>query len=78
MVGHIAPEASVGGPIAALRENDIITIDISQCRVDVELSEAALRKRLEECDAPPPRLSGVMGKYARLVASASEGATTSA
>ncbi len=46
-IGHIAPEASVGGPIAAFRDGDIVTIDLAQRRVDVELSDAEFRKRLE-------------------------------
>ena len=77
MVGHVAPEASVGGPIAALQNGDVITIDLPNRRIDVELSEAELRERLDEWDPPTTRLDGVMGKYARLVGSASEGAATS-
>ena len=77
MAGHVAPEAAVGGPIAALREGDIVVFDIPNRRIDVELSEAEIATRLQAWAAPPPRYtSGVMAKYARLVASAAEGATT--
>ncbi len=76
MVGHIAPEASVGGPIATLRNGDIVTIDLASRRIDVELSDAELRKRRDDWDPPTPKLSGVMAKYARLVSSASQGAIT--
>jgi dihydroxy-acid dehydratase len=78
MAGHVAPEAQVGGPIAALRDGDIVTLDIETRRLDVELSDAELKNRLADWKAPPPRYtSGVMAKYARHVSSASEGAVTS-
>jgi len=77
MIGHVAPEAAVGGPIAALRDGDTISIDAEKRRLDVELPEAELRARLGGWRAPAPRYtSGVMAKYARLVSSASEGAVT--
>ena len=77
MVGHIAPEAAVGGPIAALRNGDIVVLDIKKRRLDVELSAAELKRRLRKWKAPAPRYkSGVMAKYARTVSSASEGAVT--
>ena len=77
MVGHVAPEAWVGGPIAALRNGDTIVIDVKRRRLDVELSQAELRKRLRAWKAPKPRYTtGAMAKYARLVSSASEGAIT--
>jgi dihydroxy-acid dehydratase len=77
MVGHIAPEASRGGPIAALRDGDMIVIDAARRRVDVEISEAELAQRLRSWQAPPPRFThGVLAKYARLVSSASMGAVT--
>jgi dihydroxy-acid dehydratase len=76
-IGHVAPEAAVGGGIAALRDGDIITIDVDQRRLDVELSEQELRDRLREWKAPAPRYtSGVFAKYAAMVSSASEGAVT--
>jgi dihydroxy-acid dehydratase len=78
MAGHVAPEAQVGGPIAGLRDGDIVTLDIERRRLDVELSDSELKNRLADWKAPPPRYaSGVMAKYARHVSSASEGAVTS-
>ncbi len=77
MVGHVAPEAAVGGPIAALREGDLITIDVEAKTLEVALSPDAVAARLTEWKAPQPRYtSGVMAKYAALVSSASEGAIT--
>jgi dihydroxy-acid dehydratase len=77
MVGHISPEASRGGPLAAVRDGDIIVLDIAGRRLDVELSEAELRGRLETWRQPAARYStGVLAKYARLVSSASIGAVT--
>jgi dihydroxy-acid dehydratase len=77
MVGHVAPEAAVGGPIAALRNGDVIVLDVKRRRLDVELSAAELRRRLKAVRPPRPRyLSGALAKYARLVSSASEGAVT--
>ena len=77
MAGHVAPEAAVGGPIAALREGDIITFDIDKRRLDVELTDAELKQRLATWTAPPPNYkTGVFAKYAKLVSSASEGAVT--
>jgi dihydroxy-acid dehydratase len=77
MIGHIAPEAADGGPIAALKTGDPIVIDIKGRRLDVELSAAELKRRLKAVKRPKPRYtSGVMAKYAKLVSSASEGAVT--
>jgi dihydroxy-acid dehydratase len=77
MIGHIAPEAAEGGPIAALKNGDTIVIDITRRRLDVELPAAELKKRLKTVKRPKPRYtSGVMAKYARLVSSASDGAVT--
>jgi dihydroxy-acid dehydratase len=77
IVGHIAPEAAVGGPIAALREGDIITLDIPSRELAVDLSDHELHSRQKQWQAPEPRYtSGVMAKYARLVSSASQGACT--
>jgi len=77
MVGHVAPEAAARGPIAVLRNGDMIVIDIKRRRLDVELSQRELRKRLAKWRPPKPRYTtGVMAKYARLVSSASEGAVT--
>jgi dihydroxy-acid dehydratase len=77
MIGHVAPEAADGGPIAALRNGDTIVIDIKKRRLDVELSAAELKKRLKGVKRPKPRYTwGVLAKYARLVSSASDGAVT--
>jgi dihydroxy-acid dehydratase len=77
MIGHIAPEAAVGGPIAALRDGDTIVIDVVNRRLDVELSEAELAERMKGWKAPAPRYTaGVFAKYAALVSSAAEGAVT--
>jgi len=77
MVGHVAPEAVVGGPIAVLRNGDTIVIDVKRRRLDVELAQADLRKRLRAWKPPKPRYTtGAMAKYARLVSSASGGAIT--
>lgn len=77
MAGHVAPEAAKGGPIAAVQDGDTIVFDIDSRRLDVELSEDEIEKRLHQWKAPEPRYaSGVMAKYARLVSSASEGAVT--
>ncbi len=76
-VGHIAPEASKGGPIAALREGDVISIDVATRTLNVELSDAEIKKRLSQWKPPKPRYeTGALAKYARLVSSASEGAVT--
>jgi len=77
MAGHVAPEAFVGGPIAALREGDIITFDIPNRRIDVNLTDTELKARLKDWKPPTPHYkSGVMAKYAQLVSSASRGAIT--
>lgn len=77
MAGHVAPEAAVGGPIAALRDGDMIVFDVPGRRLDVDLSEQEIAARLANWSPPPPRYrTGVMAKYQRLVSSASEGAVT--
>ena len=77
MAGHVAPEAFVGGPIAALRDGDTITFDIAKRRLDVELTDAEIKTRLKDWKAPEPHYkSGVMAKYAHLVSSSSLGAVT--
>jgi len=77
IIGHIAPEAFEGGPIALVREGDMITLDVPGRRLDVELSEAEWHARRQQWQRPAPRYThGVMAKYARLVGSASEGACT--
>ena len=78
MAGHVAPEAVRKGPIAALKNGDIIVFDIAKRRLDVELTQKEIKTRLSKWKAPVPRYtSGVMAKYARHVSSASEGAVTS-
>ena len=77
MIGHVAPEAASGGPIALIRDGDEITIDTEARRVDAALDPEALERRRARWTAPEPRYrSGVMAKYARLVSSASTGAVT--
>ncbi len=77
MAGHVAPEAAAGGPIAAVREGDIIAFDIDGRTLDLEVDEAEVARRLEEWTPPPPRWErGVFAKYARSVSSAAEGAIT--
>jgi dihydroxy-acid dehydratase len=78
MAGHVAPEANRGGPIAAVHEGDTITLDIDERRLDVDLSDEEIARRVEAYDPPEPRYKrGVMAKYAAAVSSASEGAVTS-
>jgi dihydroxy-acid dehydratase len=78
MVGHVAPEAAVGGPIAAVREGDSITIDIETRQVTLDIPAEELQARLAAFVRPAPKYtSGVMAKYVALVGSASEGAMTS-
>ncbi|PYX90537.1 MAG: dihydroxy-acid dehydratase [Acidobacteria bacterium] len=77
MLGHVAPEAALGGPIAAIREGDMIRIDVSQRVLEVELNQDTLRQRLSGWKPPAPRYpTGVFAKYAALVSSASAGAIT--
>ena len=79
MVGHVAPEAVVRGPIAALVDGDMVVFDVASRRLDVDLSDEEIAARLENWTAPEPSFTqGVMAKYARLVSSASEGAVTRA
>ncbi len=77
MVGHVAPEAAVGGPIGLLQEGDIITLDIPNRRLDVRLTEEEFTDRRSAWRPLAPRYtSGVLAKYAKLVSSAAEGAVT--
>ncbi|MCS6896607.1 MAG: dihydroxy-acid dehydratase [Nitrospira sp.] len=78
MAGHVAPEAAKGGPIAAVKNGDLITFDIAKRRLDVKLTQKEIARRLKKVKHPPPRYtSGVIAKYAKYVSSASEGAITS-
>lgn len=77
MAGHVAPEAAVGGPIALVREGDIISFDIPGRKLDVEVDEAELSRRRTEWKPQPAHYTrGVFAKYARSVSSAAEGAVT--
>ncbi|HEY5195701.1 MAG TPA: dihydroxy-acid dehydratase [Solirubrobacteraceae bacterium] len=77
MAGHVAPEAARGGPIAAVRDGDAITIDVDSRRLDVRLTDDEIAARVAAYEAPPnPDLTGVLKKYALQVGSASEGAVT--
>jgi dihydroxy-acid dehydratase len=77
VVGHVAPEAWVGGPIALLKDGDTLAIDADKKELSVALDEAELGRRKAAWKQPPPRESrGVLAKYARTVRSASEGAVT--
>ncbi len=77
MVGHVAPEAAVGGPIGLLREGDIITLDIPNRELNVRLTEEEFTDRRSHWQPIPPKYtSGVLAKYAKLVSSAAEGAVT--
>ncbi|MFL6463899.1 MAG: dihydroxy-acid dehydratase [Bryobacteraceae bacterium] len=78
MVGHVAPEAAVGGPIAAVRESDSITINLQTNKITLDIPAAELHDRLAHFTRPAPKyITGVMAKYAALVGSASDGAVTS-
>jgi dihydroxy-acid dehydratase len=77
VVGHVAPEAAVGGPIALLRDGDAITIDADRRVLSVDLSESEFERRRAQWQPPVPRYTaGVLFKYARQVSSASLGAVT--
>ncbi|MDD4494216.1 MAG: dihydroxy-acid dehydratase [Eubacteriales bacterium] len=74
-IGHVSPEAMEGGPIAAVRDGDIISIDIPRGKLNVELNAGELAARMSAWKAPTPRITGgYLGRYARMVSSASEGA----
>jgi dihydroxy-acid dehydratase len=77
MIGHVAPEAALGGPIALVEEGDEIVIDVDRHALDLNVSEDVLAARRAGWSKPAPRYkSGVMAKYAALVSSASYGAIT--
>ena len=78
MIGHVAPEAAVGGPISLLENGDIVKLDVDERSLNVNLSEEVLSDRKSRWKAPKQNYAGgVMGKYAKLVSSASLGAVTS-
>ena len=77
MAGHVSPEAARGGPIAAVRDDDVIVFDLAERRLDMEVAAEDVQRRLAAWSRPAPRYtSGVFAKYARLVSSASTGAVT--
>ena len=77
MVGHVAPEAAVGGAIALLEDGDTVVVDVPNRRLDVELSEGELERRRAEWKPRSTQYpTGALAKYAKLVSSASEGAVT--
>jgi len=77
MMGHVSPEAALGGPIAAIHEGDIIRIDITARKIEVDVDAVTLKRRLDaRIPKPPIYRSGVYAKYTALVASASQGAVT--
>jgi dihydroxy-acid dehydratase len=78
MIGHVSPEAQVGGPLAVLKNGDIVTIDAEHGLLKVELSDGEMAKRMKEWKQPEPRYKrGVLYKYSKLVHSAAEGAVCS-
>jgi dihydroxy-acid dehydratase len=77
MAGHVSPEAALGGPIAAVRDGDIVHFDVNRRLLEMEVSDDVIRQRMKEWKPPQPRYpKGVFAKYAALVASASQGAIT--
>ena len=77
MMGHVSPEAALGGPIAAIREGDTIHIDVNRRLLEVELSDSEIKQRMAGWKPPQLRYpTGVFAKYAALVRSAAEGAIT--
>ncbi len=77
IVGHVTPEAQVGGPIALVRDGDQVVIDARENRIDVRLEPAELERRARQWSAPPPKATrGVLAKYIRCVQSASHGCVT--
>jgi dihydroxy-acid dehydratase len=79
VVGHVAPEAQVGGTIALVREGDSLTIDAHRLLVQLNVDDAELARRRSQWKPPPPRYTrGLLAKYTRLVSTASKGAVTDA
>ena len=77
VVGHVAPEAAVGGAIAALKNGDIITIDANKKILNVALTDKEIKTRIKKLKPFRPKINtGVLAKYAKLVSSAAEGAVT--
>ena len=77
VVGHVSPEAAVGGPIALIEDGDKLTIDAQDCSIDIAISDAEMQKRRETWVRPESDVTGgVLAKYRAQVLSASEGAVT--
>jgi dihydroxy-acid dehydratase len=77
MVGHVAPEAFHGGPLAAVEERDIMLVECDQRKLEVQMSDVELTERLSKVKRPEPRYkTGVFAKYAASVSSAARGAVT--
>ena len=77
VVGHVAPEAAVGGTIGLVKEGDSITVDANKLLIQLNVEERELARRKEKWEKPKPRYkTGILGKYSRLVSSSSQGATT--
>ena len=77
MIGHVGPEAAVGGPIAAVEKGDIIEIDLETFELNLKVSDETIKERLKKVVKPEPMFkSGVLGKYTKLVQPASKGAVT--
>jgi dihydroxy-acid dehydratase len=75
MAGHVAPEAARGGPLAAVRDGDTITLNIPARQIRLEIADGEIRARMAQWQPPPPRFAtGVLGRYARQVSSAAIGA----
>lgn len=74
-IGHVAPEAALGGPLALVRDGDTVDIDVEQGRIEVLITPEELEARKAQFKAPPPRYTdGVLAKYAKLATSACKGA----
>ena len=77
MIGHVSPEAAVGGPIAVIRNGDFVKVDLPNRKLSLEISSAELRRRLKSWKVPKPRYpGGIFAKYSKLFSSASQGAVT--
>lgn len=76
MIGHVSPEAQVGGVIALIQNGDIIVIDPQSATLEVELSDEVLSERRKQWQPPPRKLVGLLHKYTKVVSSAHEGAVT--
>ncbi len=77
MMGHVSPEAALGGPIAAVRDGDVIHVDVTKRVLEMDIADAEIKRRMADWKPPKPRYAtGVFGKYGALVSSASEGAIT--